>query len=323
MSPLPVVGITMGDPAGVGPEIIVRALRRRKVRSACRAVVFGRSEILAAAADKLGRPFRAEAFVEAGGPVSRLPRGRPSVTGGRASLAAIESAMAATADGRIDAVVTSPINKEAIRKAGSPWPGHTEMIAAMTGTRSFAMMLVGGGLRVSLATIHVPLREVPSLLGTDRIVEVIGLTAASLPALGVGDGTVGVCGLNPHAGEGGIMGDEDRHIVAPAVRRARRRGIRVAGPLPADTIFHRSLRGDFAAVVAMYHDQGLIPLKTLAFDSGVNLTLGLPVIRTSVDHGTAYDIAGGGRASDESLVAAILLAADLARRRTQGRGSPR
>lgn len=321
----PAVALTMGDPAGIGPEIIVRALRRRKVRAACRPVVFGRREVLAAAAGGLDLPFRpgpgrsaprgTVPFVDAGGSVTRLPAGRPSATGGRASLAAIEAAVSAATAGLVDAVVTAPISKEAIRMAGSSWPGHTEMIAAMTKAPSFAMMLVGGGLRVSLATIHLPLRRVPSLLDTDRIAEVIGLTAEALPAFGAAEGVVGVCGLNPHAGEKGIMGDEDRTIVAPAVRRAARRGIRVSGPHPADTIFHRALQGDFAAVVAMYHDQGLAPLKTLAFDRGVNLTLGLPIIRTSVDHGTAFELAGRGSASDESLTEAILLAASLARHR--------
>jgi len=275
-------------------------------------VLFGRGEILQPGTGKIP-------LFETGKAMRRLAPGRPSVTGGRAALAAIAGAVDHVRRGEIDAIVTAPISKEAIRMAGSPFPGHTEMIAAMTGVSRFAMMLVGGGLRVSLATIHLPLRHVPAELTTRKVLEVIELTWDSLPSFGDRDGTIAVCGLNPHAGEGGIMGDEDRRIVAPAVRKAAGRGIRVSGPHPADTIFHRALKGEFSAVVAMYHDQGLIPLKTLAFDSGVNLTLGLPIIRTSVDHGTAYDIAGRGIASDESLTAAILLAADLARNRPRRR----
>jgi 4-hydroxythreonine-4-phosphate dehydrogenase len=177
------------------------------------------------------------------------------------------------------------------------------------------MMLVGGPLRVSLATIHIPLREVPRSLTHSGIRSVIELTRDAIRHLGSAEEQIAVCGLNPHAGESGIMGEEDRRIIAPAVRAAARRGIAVSGPLPADTVFHRAARGEFAAVVAMYHDQGLIPLKTVAFDTGVNLTLGLPIIRTSVDHGTAYDLAGRDLASPASLIAAITLAATLARRR--------
>ncbi len=328
MEPKPVIGITMGDPAGVGPEIIVRSLSNRRVRASCRPVVFGQDKLLAGAATRLGSKVRFRScaaaglalshpgipLVEAGEPAGRIVAGRPSASGGRASVAAIEEATRLALDGAVDAVVTAPISKEAIRMAGCPFPGHTEMLASLTGAKKFAMMLVGGGLRVSLATIHIPLRQVPAALSISGLLDVIELTWRSLPGFGAPGGKIAVCGLNPHAGEAGIMGDEDRIVVAAAVKRAARRGMAVSGPHPADTVFHRALKGEFEAVVAMYHDQGLIPLKTLAFDRGVNLTLGLPVIRTSVDHGTAYDIAGRGVASPESLIAAILLAARLARR---------
>lgn len=325
----PTIGITMGDPAGVGPEIIVKALRSRKVRSLCRAVVIGRPEVLDSASRSLGStqyfepvsdPSRRTAagsspLIEAGASLADLRLGRPRAAGGRAAVAAIEKAAELALAGEIDGIVTAPISKEAIRRGGSPFPGHTEMLASLTGTENYAMMLVGGGLRVSLATIHIPLREVPRSLTTGGIRRIIDLTWRALGDFGAADAKIAVCGLNPHAGEAGIMGEEDRRLIAPAVRAAARKGIPVSGPWPADTIFYRAARGEFGAVVAMYHDQGLIPLKTIAFDSGVNLTLGLPIIRTSVDHGTAYDIAGKGIASPSSLMAAIKIAAGMARQR--------
>jgi 4-hydroxythreonine-4-phosphate dehydrogenase len=322
----PLIALTMGDPGGIGPEIIVKALAKRKVRSICRPVVTGLEEVLNDTARALGSPVTFARTADPGviPPRGRVPvletgqrprglrTGRPTAGGGRAAVAAIEKAAGLAIEGKVQALVTAPISKEAIRKAGSPYPGHTELLAAATGTRRFAMMLVGGPLRVSLATIHIPLREVPGALTVRGIGEVIALTRDILPGFGEAGSAIAVCGLNPHAGEAGIMGEEDRRIVAPAVRAAARRGIAVSGPWPADTIFYRAMKGEFAAVVAMYHDQGLIPLKTVAFDSGVNLTLGLPIIRTSVDHGTAYDIAGKGMASPESLISAIAVAVELA-----------
>jgi 4-hydroxythreonine-4-phosphate dehydrogenase len=325
----PTIGITMGDPAGVGPEIIVKALGSRRVRACCRAVVIGRPEVLDTISRPLDSPRRfatvsdpsrrtaagSSPLIEAGAFLADLRLGRPRAAGGRAAVAAIEKAAELALAGDINGIVTAPISKEAIRRGGSPFPGHTEMLASLTGTRNYAMMLVGGGLRVSLATIHIPLREVPRSLTTGGIRRVIDLTWQALGDFGAADAKIAVCGLNPHAGEAGIMGEEDRRLIAPAVRAAARKGIPVSGPWPADTIFYRAARGEFGAVVAMYHDQGLIPLKTLAFDSGVNLTLGLPIIRTSVDHGTAYDIAGKGVASPSSLMAAIEIAAGMARQR--------
>ena len=329
----PLLAITMGDPAGVGPEIVVKALGSPRLWKVCRPVVIGRRPVMEAAAGALGARIR---FIEAG---SRLPAsypgrcplietgperdplpalGRPSAGGGRAALEAVTEAICLALGRRVDAIVTAPISKEAIRAAGSPFPGHTEMLAAFTAARRHAMMLVGGPLRVSLATIHEPLARVPSLITARRVREVIQLTWEAVRDFGLRRPRIAVCGLNPHAGEAGLMGQEERRVIAPAVRAMAGKGIPVSGPYPADTVFHRAARGEFAAVVAMYHDQGLGPLKTLAFDTGVNLTLGLPIIRTSVDHGTAFDIAGKGVASPESLLAAVELAATMARHRARG-----
>jgi 4-hydroxythreonine-4-phosphate dehydrogenase len=326
----PILAITMGDPAGIGPEIVVKALASPRLWRACRPVVVGRLPVMEAAARALGggiafAPVDAAdqsaagsrcLLVETGPERDRIPPpGRASAAGGRAAVEAVAGATQLALDGFVDAIVTAPFSKEAIRAAGSPFPGHTEMLASLTKAKRYAMMLVGGPLRVSLATIHVPLAQVPSLITARGVREVIDLTWEAVRLLGLRRPRIAVCGLNPHAGEAGIMGDEERRVIAPAVRAMAKKGVPVSGPYPADTIFHRAARGEFAAVVAMYHDQGLGPLKTLAFDTGVNLTLGLPIIRTSVDHGTAFDIAGKGVASAESLLAAIELAATMARRR--------
>jgi len=326
----PILAITMGDPSGIGPEIVVKALASPRLWRVCRPVVFGRLPVMEAAVRAIGGGIgfvpvdgtltpatRSRCpLVETGPEPDRIPPfGRSSAAGGRAAIAAVTGAICRALDRRVAAIVTAPISKEAIRAAGSPFPGHTEMLAALTGARRHAMMLVGGPLRVSLATIHVPLAQVPSLITAGGVRDVIELTWEAVRRFGLRRPKIAVCGLNPHAGEAGIMGDEERRVIAPAVRALAKQGIPVSGPYPADTIFFRAARGEFAAVVAMYHDQGLGPLKTLAFDTGVNLTLGLPIIRTSVDHGTAFDIAGKGRASPASLLAAIELAATLARNR--------
>jgi 4-hydroxythreonine-4-phosphate dehydrogenase len=309
----PILAITMGDPAGIGPEIVVKGLRSRRLWNACRPVVLGRRPALEAAARRLGARIVFDAvggrmppaaaghcpFVETGPDRDPLPPlGRPSAAGGRAALEALSEAICLALDHRVAGIVTAPISKEAIRAAGSPFPGHTEILAAFTGTKRYAMMLVGGPLRVTLATIHEPLARVPALI-TPRVVrETIALTWEAVRDLGLRQPRIAVCGLNPHAGEAGLMGREERRVIGPA-----------------DTVFFRAARGEFAAVVAMYHDQGLGPLKTLAFDTGVNVTLGLPIVRTSVDHGTAFDIAGKGVASPASLLAAVELATTLARNR--------
>jgi 4-hydroxythreonine-4-phosphate dehydrogenase len=272
------IGITLGDVAGIGPEIVAKALASRKLDKRFDYEVIGNP--------KTKRRADAIDWI---------------IQGAERCLA-----------GELAGLVTAPISKQLLRDAGYPFEGHTELLAHVARTRRFAMMLVGGPLRVSLATIHVPLAKVPRMLSKRRIIEVIELSHDLCKRLAIRRPKIGVAGLNPHAGEGGLLGHEEQRIIAPAVRRAVRKGIRAVGPLPADTLFHKAYHGEFDAVVAMYHDQGLAPLKMIAFDTGVNLTLGLPFVRTSPDHGTAFDIAGKGIAKPDSMIAAINLAARLA-----------
>jgi 4-phospho-D-threonate 3-dehydrogenase / 4-phospho-D-erythronate 3-dehydrogenase len=296
--PLPPIGITVGDPAGIGPEIAARAAADPAVRSVCVPVIYGPTE----AAD-----------------LARFRPGQVTAEAGRAAFDAIVRAVADAQAGRLDGIATAPVSKEAFARAGLPWKGHTDLLAHLTGAPRVAMMFHSDVLRVVLATVHIPLAQVPSALTGERLDEVIALTAAGLPRFGVARPRIGLAGLNPHAGEQGLFGDEEARVLAPAVARSRARGIDVSGPFPADTIFVRATRGDFDVVVACYHDQGLIPVKLAAFGRAVNVTLGLPIVRTSVDHGTAFDIAGQGRADHSSLVQAIRLAARLAAGRTTGR----
>ncbi len=291
MTMRPRVGITVGDPAGIGPEIATKAAQDPRVTAACEPILYGphsRDELAAFA------------------------RGRISPEAGRAAYNAIESAVGDALSGRIHAIATAPINKEAFSVAGLSWPGHTELLAHLTGAPRVAMMFHAEKLRVVLATIHVPLARVPELLTRDRVESTIDLTWQALPRFGIDAPRLAVAGLNPHAGEHGLMGHEDQDVIAPAVQSCRARGIRVDGPIPGDTVFVRAVRGEFDAVIACYHDQGLIPVKLIAFGQAVNVTLGLPIIRTSVDHGTAFDIAGQGIADPSSMIEAVLLAARLA-----------
>lgn len=292
----PRVGITVGDPAGIGPEIAVKAGADPRVISVCEPVLYGphsRDELAAFA------------------------RGRVSPEAGRAAYHAITSAVDDAMSGRIHAIATAPINKEAFSVAGLRWPGHTELLAHLTSAPRVAMMFYAEQLRVVLATIHVPLARVPQLLTVERLQDTIDLTWQALPRFGIDTPRLAVAGLNPHAGEHGLMGHEDEAVIAPAVHSARARGIRIEGPIPGDTVFVRAVRGEFDAVIACYHDQGLIPVKLIAFGRAVNVTLGLPIIRTSVDHGTAFDIAGQGIADPSSMIEAVLLAARLAARAGQ------
>ena len=243
---------------------------------------------------------------------ARFPPGRLSAAAGRAASDAIVRAVSDARAGVVDAIATAPINKEAFALAGLPWKGHTDLLAHLTGGPRVAMMFYAEALRVVLATIHVPLADVPKLLTRDVVDFTIDITARELPRFGYPRPRLALAGLNPHAGEHGVIGREDDKVLAPAVARAREQGVDIAGPLPADTIFVRASRGEFDAVIACYHDQGLIPVKLLAFGRAVNVTLGLPIIRTSVDHGTAFDIAGRATADHSSLVEAIRLAARLA-----------
>jgi 4-hydroxythreonine-4-phosphate dehydrogenase len=285
----PRVAITAGDPAGIGPEIAARAAGDPRVTEACEPVIFG--------------PPPGATFVP----------GQLSADAGRAAYDTIVRAVDAAKSGDVDAIATAPVNKEAFRLAGLPWAGHTDLLAHLTGAPHVAMMFHSDALRVVLATVHVALADVPRTLTQASLERTIALTALSLPLFDKVQPRIVVAGLNPHAGEHGLFGREELDVIAPAVDACRGRGIDVQGPFPADTVFVRARRGEFDVVVACYHDQGLIPVKLLAFGQAVNVTLGLPIIRTSVDHGTAFDIAGKGIADAGSMIAAVLLAARLAR----------
>ncbi|HXJ81706.1 MAG TPA: 4-hydroxythreonine-4-phosphate dehydrogenase PdxA [Candidatus Methylomirabilis sp.] len=342
----PVLGITMGDPAGVGPEITVKALTEPSVTSSCKAIVIGDGSVMAATLDLLGSTLElhavrspAECRFRTGtiecldlGNVDamRLPKGRVSAEAGRAAYAYIETAVKLCQSGEIDALVTAPINKEALAAAGVEHSGHTEILAKLSRTQDFAMLLMGKELKVIHVTTHVALRRVPDLVTTERVLKVIRLAQRVMNGLGETRPKIAVCGLNPHAGEDGLFGDEERIAITPAIEAARGEGLHVFGPLPADTLFSRARGGEFDIVVAMYHDQGHVPVKTLGFTydeaagtwtglSGVNVTAGLPFLRVSVDHGTAFDRAWRGMANPESMIEALDVATRML---AAGRASP-
>lgn len=325
----PIIGITMGDPVGVGPEIIHLSLRNPGIYKICRPVVLGDTGVLENAKKStksmLGlHPVNsAESGKYACGEIDVIPVsdlgpekpawGSPTDSTGRAMIDYINSAADMALKGQIVGMVTCPINKAAMEMAGSRFHGHTELLAERTRTDKFVMMFIGSRLRVVLVTIHIPLKAVPNMLSTEKVLVAIEITNHALKErFGIGKPCMAVAALNPHAGEGGMFGDEEENIIQPAIDFAREKGIYVKGPFPPDTIFHHAVDKQFDAVVCMYHDQGLIPFKMLHFKDGVNTTLGLPIIRTSVDHGTAYDIAGTGKADPGSLIAAIESAAQQA-----------
>lgn len=319
----PTVAVTMGDPSGIGPEVAVKAARDAAVRRACRVVVVGDRRVLERAraprwADRAAARGDAPVLVE---PVTRLQPaesrpGRPTRAGGEASYRYIVRAVELIDAGEADAMATAPIGKKAMNDAGHLYPGHTELLAELTRTREVRMMLLGPRLKVALATVHLPLAQVPGALTRKRVRTTIELTHRSLRQwFGLDRPRLAVAALNPHGGEDGLFGQEERRVVRPAVRECLARGMAVSGPVPADSLFHKAARGEYDAVVCMYHDQGLGPFKLLHFTDGVNLTLGLPLVRTSADHGTAYDIAGKGVGDGRSMKQAVLLAAELARRR--------
>lgn len=316
------LAITMGTPGGVGPEIIVKALASRSVREWCAPIVVGDRRVIREATELLGikgdiaviddaaasrpAPGLIE-IIEAGGPVV-FERNNPTAEGGHACAAYIRKAVEMALAGEVDGIITAPISKESLKMAGLPWPGHTEMLAELTGATDFAMMLVGGPLRVILVTIHTSLRSVPDKINRERVLRTIRLAKRACDMMGIESPRIAVAGLNPHAGEAGLFGREEIDEIIPAAEAARAGGIPVDGPYPPDTLFTRAYRGEYDIVVCMYHDQGLIPLKMIAFDTGVNVTVGLPIIRTSPDHGTAYDIAWKGIANPSSMIEAIRLA---------------
>ena len=328
----PLLGITMGDPAGIGPEVIAKALAgtivAATVSSDCHRLVPGHaadgeepethderdprggSRNGASAANQLA------VLDPLDRPLGRFPRGVAAPETGAASVLFIKKAVELAQLGCIDGIVTAPINKEAINLAGCHFPGHTELLADLTATPESGMMIVGGPLRIMFVTTHVAIKDLPALLTQAKIEKAIRLAHLALQDLfGIKKPRVGVAALNPHAGEHGLFGDEEARVILPAARAAQAQGIRASDPLPADTLFGKAARGDYDGVVALYHDQGLIPLKLVAFGTCVNLTVGLPIIRTSVDHGTAFDIVGKGVADPGSLIEAITLAAKLAKRR--------
>ena len=339
------IALTMGDPAGVGPEVLLKA-----VRELGPSVATGKMNLVAVGtrscferAAKLcdidvtfepsgrGGSWPCMPFEEAAKAQAEFSLGAVSAEAGRLAYMAIDRAVTLTLAGDVDAMVTAPINKEALNAAGYAYAGHTELLAELTNSTDSCMMLAHDRLRVTHISTHTPLSEVPSRVTSKRVTRVVELTIDALRDLGIHDPKIGVCGLNPHAGEGGMFGSEDLDVLLPVIESFQVRGVKIEGPLPGDTIFVKAIAGDFDAVVAMYHDQGHIPVKLLGFSvdsktgkwtnlSGVNVTLGLPIIRTSVDHGTAFDIAGLGEASAQSMVDAIQFAYAMAERRIKRRG---
>jgi 4-hydroxythreonine-4-phosphate dehydrogenase len=327
----PIIAITMGDPTGAGPEIIAKALVDPMIQAVCTPLILGDRRAMERGIAVAGAGLRLETVQELP-PVDTdsgvaylreissltdadLVYARPTAATGDAMYRYIVEAAGLCASGKVAAMSTAPISKEALNRGGHHYPGHTELLAELTGASEFVMMLAGSRLRVALVTIHESLADVPRLVTYDKVLSTIQVTDRDMRRYFNPFPRIAVTALNPHCGESGLFGSEDLQIIRPAVEEARRQGIDAVGPLSADTLFHFAVKGDYDAVVCMYHDQGLIPLKLLHFDDGVNVTLGLPIIRTSVDHGTAYDLAGTGRASHASMVAAISMAASMAENR--------
>jgi 4-hydroxythreonine-4-phosphate dehydrogenase len=333
----PTIGITMGDPAGIGPEVVVKGYR--ELRGTAEPLVIGDADTIESACEVCGSDLgveRVESVAEASFEADRLPvldldnvaeleRGVVRKAYGEVSLEYVERAISLAQSGAIDAITTAPINKQSTKLAGSDYAGHTGMLAARTGTENYSMMLVEGNLRVTHVSTHVPLREACDLVSEQSVLETIRVTDEALRELGIDSPKIAVAGLNPHASDGGLLGGEDGEEIEPAVSRAREEGIDVYGPESPDTIYVQAVRGAADCVVSMYHDQGHIPIKMLGFAeggavSGVNVTIGLPIIRTSVDHGTAFDIAGEGIASEASLLDAVSVASEMALARSQADG---
>jgi 4-hydroxythreonine-4-phosphate dehydrogenase len=326
----PIVAITMGDPAGVGPEVVAKSFAHPDVLKHVRPVVVGDQRRLQRAAQIAGLQLEVRAIaspaeatwgpgtlecIQAGSLPEDLPFGRLSAAAGDAAYRYIFRAVELASRGEVAAICTAPLNKEALHAAGHRYPGHTELLAELTHTPEVSMMLVAENLRVIHVTTHIGLLDAVALIDDARVERTIERGHALLERMGIGRPRIAVCGINPHAGEGGLFGrGEEAGKIVPAIERCRQRGIRAEGPLPADTLFFRARRGDFDMVVAMYHDQGHGPVKVLGLEAGVNVTVGLPFVRTSVDHGTAFDIAGTGKADERSLLEALRQAAQLSPR---------
>jgi 4-hydroxythreonine-4-phosphate dehydrogenase len=309
MAPVPRLALTVGDPAGIGPEVVVAALREPALGPLLpRIRVYGDLDAVERAG---GLPRDVERRAHASAPASA---GRPDPAAARGVVEAIRAAARDCLAGERDALVTGPISKEVIGAGGFDYPGHTELLEETAGRGRAVMLLVGGGLRVALATIHCALRDVPGLLSSEGLFEILQVLHRDLRRrFALPAPRIAVCGLNPHAGEGGRFGDEEQRVIRPAVERAIAAGIAASGPHAADSLFHRAVQGEFDAVLGMYHDQALGPLKVHAFGHAVNVTLGLPLVRTSVDHGTAFDLAGRGAADAGSMIEAIRVAIELVR----------
>jgi len=328
MSEKPIVAVTIGDPVGVGPEVTVKALARDEVWECCRPIVVGDVRVIRHIVGLLGASLAPRTVADVGDArfdpacpdVLDVPNADPgtlepgviSAEAGRASVDYIKKAVELASAGRVAAIATGPINKASLKAAHVPYIGHTELLADLTGEARVTTMLATPGLRVVHVTRHVPLKDVARHITREQVLETIRLTDVGLKRMGIPAPRVAVAALNPHGGDEGLMGREEIEAIGPAVEAARGEGILAHGPIPADSVFFRALRGEFDVVVAMYHDQGHIPIKTHGFERSVTVTLGLPIVRTSVDHGTAFDIARQGVASEESMVEAIRLAAQLA-----------
>src|SRR5215203_2733393 len=327
---LPRIGITMGDPAGIGPEVVLKAVAEDEVRRVCVPVIIGDAQLLAHTArtldlqsgydivrkeESLPDQFSDPIIYHLDNIIGFVEPGIESGAAGKAAAGYIEAAVELCAAGSIDAMATAPINKRALFLGGYSFPGHTEFLAHLTGAEEYAMAFVAANLRIVLLSTHVPLSEAIRLVERDRIIKVINLTQRELQRWGIDNPRLAVAALNPHGAEGGLFGVEEASEIMPAIESCRNIDeINVNGPYSADTVFLRASRGEFDAVVACYHDQAMIPVKCLSFGEAVNVTLGLPFIRTSVDHGTAFDIAGKGLAEHSSMLAAITLAAELSSR---------
>ncbi len=324
----PLLAITMGDPAGIGPEIVLKALLHADVYAHARPLVVGDRKTLERAANWVDATRLAYDVVSQpedgqyqpgtitlldlqSSPSDGYAIGQVTAEAGRAAVEFVFAACDLAMAKKVDAVVTAPLNKAAMHLAGFKYPGHTELLTERTGADRVSMLLVGPSLRVVHVSTHVSLKEAINRITRKRVDEVIAIAFEACQALGIESPRIAVAGLNPHASEGGLFGDEEAREIIPAIEAARQRGLNVSDPQPPDTVFLRASKGEWDIVVAMYHDQGHIPMKLLAFDSGVNVSIGLPILRTSVDHGTAFDIAGTGRASEESMLAAIEVAIQL------------
>jgi 4-hydroxythreonine-4-phosphate dehydrogenase len=319
------IAITMGEPGGIGPEVIVKALFCAEIRRYCSPVVIGSTEIMKEAVSLTKLPLMvrplstlsesapSEGVIEVLDIKTRvsLKKIGPSKSSGRAVVKYIKKAVELALTHKVGAIVTAPISKESLKLAGYAWPGHTELLSELTNTKDFAMMFVSDKLKIILCTIHLPLKDVSRKITRTLVSKTIRLAKTGTDMLGIENPRIAVAGLNPHAGESGIMGKEEIMAIVPAIKDAQARGIRVSGPYPPDVVFYKGYNGEFDIIVCMYHDQGLIPFKMLSFNTGVNVTVGLPIIRTSPDHGTAFDIAWKNIADPSSMLEAIKLASKM------------